>query len=102
MPSGDGLGIGRTEAEELHRQRPARPCDQESVAGLVPVSAGATIGGVCIPLRFGLNQPVGREFAESPQYWLNLQGSYDSKIAEVTLGNALRAPRRAQSGTDRP
>ena len=31
----------------------------------------------------------GRAFNQSPQYWLNLQASYDLKIAEVAIGKRL-------------
>lgn len=33
----------------------------------------------------------GRAFAQSPQYWLNLQASYDLKLAERAIGNRLKA-----------
>lgn len=31
----------------------------------------------------------GRTFNQSPQYWLNLQTTYDLKIAEASLGTSL-------------
>ena len=31
----------------------------------------------------------GRAFNQSPQYWLNLQATYDLKIAEISLGKLL-------------
>jgi len=31
----------------------------------------------------------GRAFNQSPQYWLNLQATYDLKIAEINLGKLL-------------
>jgi len=31
----------------------------------------------------------GRAFNQSPQYWLNLQVTYDLKIAETSLGKLL-------------
>lgn len=33
----------------------------------------------------------GRVFAQSPQYWLNLQATYDLKLAERAIGNRLKA-----------
>jgi len=33
----------------------------------------------------------GRAFAQSPQYWLNLQSTYDLKLAERAIGNRLQA-----------
>jgi antitoxin HigA-1 len=32
----------------------------------------------------------GRAFAQSPQYWLNLQATYDLKLAERAIGNRLK------------
>jgi antitoxin HigA-1 len=32
----------------------------------------------------------GRAFAQSPQYWLNLQAAYDLKLAERAIGNRLK------------
>jgi len=34
---------------------------------------------------------LGRAFDQSPQYWLNLQASYDLRIAEASLGRRLRS-----------
>jgi len=31
----------------------------------------------------------GKTFGQTPQYWLNLQASYDLKIAEVSIGSKL-------------
>lgn len=33
----------------------------------------------------------GRAFAQSPQYWLNLQSTYDLKLAERAIGGRLKA-----------
>lgn len=33
----------------------------------------------------------GRAFAQSPQYWLNLQATYDLKLAERAIGSRLKA-----------
>jgi addiction module HigA family antidote len=33
----------------------------------------------------------GRAFSQSPQYWLNLQATYDLKLAERAIGNRLKA-----------
>jgi len=32
----------------------------------------------------------GRAFDQSPQYWLNLQATYDLKMAEASLGKLLK------------
>lgn len=33
----------------------------------------------------------GRAFAQSPQYWRNLQATYDLKLAERSIGGRLKA-----------
>ena len=33
----------------------------------------------------------GRALGQSPQYWLNLQATYDLKTAEQAIGKRLRA-----------
>jgi len=33
----------------------------------------------------------GRTLSQSPQYWLNLQATYDLKTAEQSIGKRLRA-----------
>lgn len=32
----------------------------------------------------------GRAFAQTPQYWLNLQSAYDLKLAERAIGRRLK------------
>lgn len=41
------------------------------------------------PITAELALLIGRAFDQSPQYWLNLQVTYDLKIAEASLGNLL-------------
>jgi addiction module HigA family antidote len=41
------------------------------------------------PVTAELALLFGRAFNQSPQYWLNLQASYDLKIAEATIGKRL-------------
>ena len=43
------------------------------------------------PITAEMALRLGRAFGQSPQYWLNLQTSYDLKMAEATLGDALNA-----------
>ena len=40
-----------------------------------------------------INAPIGRVFDQSPQYWLNLQASYDLKTVESAIGKRLAAVR---------
>ena len=41
------------------------------------------------PVTAELALLFGRAFDQSPQYWLNLQASYDLKTAEVIIGKRL-------------
>ncbi len=41
------------------------------------------------PVTAELALLFGKAFAQSPQYWLNLQVSYDLKMAETSLGKIL-------------
>jgi antitoxin HigA-1 len=43
------------------------------------------------PVTAELALLFGRAFGQTPQYWLNLQASYDLKRAEATLGKQLLA-----------
>lgn len=42
------------------------------------------------PVTAELALLFGRALGQSPQYWLNLQASYDLKIAQQSLGSRLR------------
>ena len=43
------------------------------------------------PMTAELALLFGRAFGQSPQYWLNLQATYDLKIAEAAIGRQLKA-----------
>jgi addiction module HigA family antidote len=43
------------------------------------------------PVTAELALLLGRAFEQSPQYWLNLQSSYDLRTAEAALGRRLRS-----------
>jgi addiction module HigA family antidote len=43
------------------------------------------------PVTAELALLFGRAFGQSPQYWLNLQGAYDLKLAERAIGYQLKA-----------
>lgn len=45
------------------------------------------------PVTAGLALRFGRAFGQSPQFWLNLQTSYDLKVAERELKTSLRKVR---------
>ena len=41
------------------------------------------------PITAELALLFGRALGQSPEYWLNLQTTYDLKIAEATIGKQL-------------
>ena len=43
------------------------------------------------PVTAELALLLGRAFDQAPQYWLNLQASYDLRTAEAALGRRLRS-----------
>ena len=43
------------------------------------------------PVTAELALLFGRALGQSPQYWLNLQATYDLKTAEQSIGKRLRA-----------
>lgn len=45
------------------------------------------------PVTAELALLFGRTFGQSPQYWLNLQATYDLKIAERAIASRLRTVR---------
>ena len=45
------------------------------------------------PVTAELALLFGRAFGQSPQYWLNLQGTYDLKTAERAMKDRLRVVR---------
>lgn len=48
------------------------------------------------PVTADLALRLGKVFGQSPQYWLNLQSSYELKLAQASLGDDLAAiPRLA-------
>lgn len=56
--------------------------------GMSPMRISHVIKG-SRPVTAELALLFGRAFDQSPQYWLNLQASYDLKIAEATIGKRL-------------
>ncbi len=42
------------------------------------------------PITAEMAHLIGKAFGQTPQYWMNLQVSYDLKTAETELKNTLR------------
>ena len=62
------------------------------VIGVSPMRVSHIVKGVR-PVTAELALLFGRAFDQSPQYWLNLQASYDLKTAEAAIGKRLAAVR---------
>ena len=45
------------------------------------------------PVTAELALRLGRALGQTPQYWLNLQASYDLKLAQVQMKDSLKAVR---------
>jgi len=58
--------------------------------GVSPMRTSHVIKGAR-PVTAELALLFGRVLDQSPQYWLNLQGEYDLKTAEASIGPRLRA-----------
>ena len=58
--------------------------------GVAPMRVSHIVRGAR-PVTAEMALLFGRAFAQSPQYWLNLQAAYDLKLAERAIGNRLKA-----------
>ena len=58
--------------------------------GVSPMRVSHVVNGAR-PVTAELALLFGRAFGQSPQYWLNLQATYDLKTAEATMGRQLKA-----------
>jgi addiction module HigA family antidote len=58
--------------------------------GVAPMRISHIVRGTR-PVTAEMALLFGRAFAQSPQYWLNLQAAYDLKLAERAIGNRLKA-----------
>mgnify|MGYP003393419071 CR=1 FL=1 len=67
------------------------------VIGVSPMRIFHVVKGVR-PVTAELALLFGRAFDQSPQYWLNLQASYDLKTVELAMGKRLAAVRPYAAG----
>lgn len=58
--------------------------------GVSPMRVSHVLKGTR-PVTAELALRFGRAFGQSPQYWLNLQSTYDLKTAEASLHDELQA-----------
>jgi addiction module HigA family antidote len=59
------------------------------VIGVAPMRISHIVKGAR-PITAELALLFGRVFGQSPQYWLNLQASYDLKLAERAIAKKLK------------
>jgi len=60
--------------------------------GVSPMRVSHLLNG-SRPVTAEMALRLGRVFGQSPQYWLNLQNTYDLKIAQAEMKTSLRAIR---------
>ncbi len=58
--------------------------------GVAPMRISHVVKG-SRPVTAELALLFGKAFGQSPQYWLNLQSTYDLKLAERAIGGRLKA-----------
>jgi addiction module HigA family antidote len=75
---------------EILEQRGLSQAHFSRVIGVSPMRISHVIKGTR-PVTAELALLFGRAFGQSPQYWLNLQGTYDLKLAERAIANQLKA-----------
>jgi addiction module HigA family antidote len=75
---------------EILEERDLSQAHFSRVIGVSPMRISHVIKGTR-PVTAELALLFGRAFGQSPQYWLNLQGAYDLKLAERAIANQLKA-----------
>ena len=75
---------------EILEERGLSQAHFSRVIGVSPMRISHVIKGTR-PVTAELALLFGRAFGQSPQYWLNLQGTYDLKRAERAIANQLKA-----------
>ncbi len=75
---------------ELLEEHELSQADLARAIGVSPMRISHVIKG-SRPVTAELALLLGRAFGQSPQYWLNLQLSYDLKTAEASLGRKLKS-----------
>lgn len=66
--------------------------DFARLIGVSPMRISHVVNG-SRPVTAELALLFGRAFGQAPQYWLNLQSTYDLKVAEQGIAKQLRAVR---------
>jgi len=75
---------------EILEERGISQAEFSRIIGVSPMRISHVVKGTR-PVTAELALLFGRAFAQSPQYWLNLQAAYDLKLAERAIGSRLKA-----------
>jgi len=75
---------------EILEERQLSQAHFARVIGVAPMRISHVIKGTR-PVTAELALLFGRVFGQSPQYWLNLQASYDLKLAERAIAAQLKS-----------
>lgn len=70
---------------EILEERVILQAEFSRIIGVSPMRISHVVKG-SRPVTAELALLFGRVFAQSPQYWLNLQAAYDLKLAERAIG----------------
>jgi addiction module HigA family antidote len=65
--------------------------------GMAPMRISHVVKG-SRPVTAELALLFGQAFGQTPQYWLNLQSTYDLKLAQKAMGKRLQAVTALQHG----
>lgn len=75
---------------EILEEREVSQAEFARMLGVSPMRISHIVKGGR-PVTAEMALLFGRAFAQSPQYWLNLQATYDLKLAERAIGSRLKA-----------
>jgi addiction module HigA family antidote len=75
---------------EILEEREMSQAQFARVIHVAPMRISHVIKGTR-PVTAELALLFGRALGQSPQYWLNLQSTYDLRLAERTIGTRLKA-----------
>ena len=75
---------------EILEERGISQAEFSRMIGVSPMRISHIVKGTR-PVTAEMALLFGRAFAQSPQYWLNLQAAYDLKLAERAMRSRLKA-----------
>ena len=74
---------------EILEEREISQAQFARAIGVAPMRISHVVKG-SRPVTAELALLFGKAFGQSPQYWLNLQATYDLKLAERAIGGRLK------------